>query len=96
MTGAADSPLSPLAKEPLGLRHALHASQTGFSPFLWTLGVYKWAVVGAGGRGSGVVVVVPSHRPTSSLRATGWNSPPRRLRGYRGPVDLGRTWGLPH
>lgn len=58
-----DSLLSQLTKEPLGVRHALHASQTEFSLFLWTLGVYE--CVGASGPIWGM-----SH-PTRSLWATG-------------------------
>lgn len=57
-----DSPLSQLTKESLRVRHTLHASQTEFSLFLWTLSVYE--CVGASGPIWGL------SRPTRSLWAT--------------------------
>lgn len=62
-SGATDSLLSQLTKEPLGVRHALRASQTEFSLFLWTVGVYE--CVGASGPAWGMP------RPTRSLWAIG-------------------------
>lgn len=88
---SADSLLSQLTKEPLGPRHALHASQTEFSPFLWTRGVYKWvgglwANMGASGP------ICP--RPTSSLWATGriLRPPFPWIRALQTGAKSGHTW----